>query len=95
VRPAHWVGRTFNVGDGREGSLSLVEATALCGELTGNDVAVTRSLKAGLVLCRCTCPIARRYAHTNWRPRRGPRVVMADTLRWIEDHDDALALLLP
>jgi CDP-paratose 2-epimerase len=72
VRPVHWVAGTFNVGGGREGSLSLVEATALRGELTGNDVAVTRSLKAGLVLCRCTCPIARRYAHTNWRPRARP-----------------------
>jgi CDP-paratose 2-epimerase len=96
VLPAHWAGRTFNVGGGREGSLSLVEATNLCRELTGNEVPVTahpegRAGDVPVYLSDCSAL----YGHTSWRPRRGPRDVMSDTLQWIEQHGDALALVLP
>ena len=40
LRPDHWAGTTFNVGGGRTGSLSLLETTALCRELTGREVPV-------------------------------------------------------
>jgi CDP-paratose 2-epimerase len=94
LRPGHWAGRTFNVGGGREGSLSLAEATALCRELTGNNVPVTanpqrRTGDVPVYLSDCSAL----YAHTDWRPRRGPRAVMRDTLQWIEDHADVLALI--
>ncbi len=36
--PARWDGVTANVGGGREGSLSLLETTALCAEITGNRI---------------------------------------------------------
>ena len=38
--PERWSGRHANVGGGREGSLSLLETTALCRELTGNEVPI-------------------------------------------------------
>jgi CDP-paratose 2-epimerase len=95
VRPEHCAGLTFNVGGGREGSLSLVEATALCRELTGNDVPVVarperRAGDVPVYLSDCSAL----YAHTSWRPRRGPREVMVDTLRWIEENADALRPVL-
>src|SRR5881275_2136553 len=37
--PGGWNGRMVNVGGGREVSLSLAETTAMCRELTGNEVA--------------------------------------------------------
>jgi CDP-paratose 2-epimerase len=96
LRPDHWAGWTFNVGGGRAGSLSLAEATTLCRELTGNDVPLTahplsRAGDVPVYLSDCSAL----YAHAGWRPQRGPRVVLTDTLRWIEDHRDALARVLP
>ena len=38
--PEAWDGRTVNVGGGRECSLSLRETTAICRELTGNEVPI-------------------------------------------------------
>ena len=38
--PGAWDGRTVNVGGGRECSLSLLETTAICRELTGNEVPI-------------------------------------------------------
>jgi CDP-paratose 2-epimerase len=95
LHPEHWTGTTFNVGGGRAGSLSLLETTELCRELTGNEVAIRAEPKgrAGDVpvyLSDCTAL----FAHTDWRPRREPREVLADTLRWIEAHADVLRLVL-
>ena len=36
----HWPGATANVGGGRECSLSLLETTELCRELTGNELEI-------------------------------------------------------
>ena len=45
LRPQHWAGRTYNVGGGPAVSLSLLETTALCRELTGRamEVGTTRA----------------------------------------------------
>src|SRR5689334_13332090 len=39
--PQKWDGNTVNAGGGREISLSLLETTALCQKLTGNEVPMT------------------------------------------------------
>ena len=41
--PAAWDGVTVNVGGGRPGSLSLLETSALCAEITGHSVDVAAS----------------------------------------------------
>jgi CDP-paratose 2-epimerase len=92
--PAHWAGQVVNVGGGRECSLSLLETTDLCRELTGREVPIhssgrTRPGDVRIYLSDC----ARLFGHTSWRPRRGPREVMADLLDWIKDNEDALAAL--
>jgi CDP-paratose 2-epimerase len=88
VRPEHWAGGTFNVGGGRGCSLSLLETTALCRELTGKApaIAATDESRPGDVpvyLSDC----ARLFAHTDWRPRRDARVILADVLGWIRDNE--------
>ena len=89
--PARWAGRTVNVGGGREVSLSLRETTELCRELTGRRVAVEPAgadrpgdLRIYLSDCR------RLHGLTEWRPRRGARQVLEDTLEWIAGHEDAV-----
>jgi CDP-paratose 2-epimerase len=94
-RPEHWDGATVNVGGGREHSLSLLETTELCGELTGNRIAVTatgetRPGDVRIYLSDCT----RLAELTDWRPRRPPRRVLEDTLNWVTDNERAVRATL-
>ena len=93
--PEHWAGATVNVGGGREVSLSLREATALCRELTGNEVAVDASSEerpgdVRIYLSDC----ARLFGLTEWRPRRDARTILADTLAWITENERAVRSVL-
>jgi CDP-paratose 2-epimerase len=91
AEPGRWAGQTVNVGGGREVSLSLREATALCAELTGRTVDVAPAgedrpgdLRIYLSDCR------RLHGLTGWRPRRDARIVLQDTLDWISANEDAV-----
>lgn len=91
-RPEHWAGVTANVGGGRAFSLSLCETTELCRELTGKrleigQVAGDRPGDVPVYLSDCSFL----FQHTEWRPRREPRVVLEDILRWVEENEAALA----
>jgi len=93
--PAAWHGFTGNVGGGPEVSLSLLETTELCRELTGNEVPVepAHEVRPGDVP-HYVSDCAHLFAHTDWRPRRGAREVLADTHAWLRDHEDAVAASL-
>jgi CDP-paratose 2-epimerase len=96
LEPERWAGTTFNVGGGRAGSLSLLEATALCRELSGREVPVTpeptgRPGDVPVYLSDCS----RLFAHTDWRPRHTPREVLAEASQWIEGHGGLLRAALP
>jgi CDP-paratose 2-epimerase len=89
--PDDWDGVTFNVGGGRDGSLSLLETTALCAEITGNTVAVEQSdeVRPGdLPLYVSDCAAV--FAHSQWRPRRGPGEILADIDSWIAENERAV-----
>ena len=93
--PDGWSGVTANVGGGRECSLSLLETTALCRELTGNEVPIgaepqTRPGDVPVYLSDC----ARLHSLTSWRPCRGPRDVLGDLLEWSAAHEDELRAAL-
>jgi CDP-paratose 2-epimerase len=90
-RPAHWTGVTVNVGGGRAVSLSLVETTELCRELTGRhvDVGAAGEDRPGDV--RVYLSDTGRLAElSDWRPRRDARAILADTLEWIADNERAV-----
>ena len=89
--PLRWAGMTVNVGGGREVSLSLLETTHLCRELTGNKISfaaagVDRPGDLRIYLSDCE----RLYAMTDWRPRRDARTILADTLDWIRANEAAV-----
>jgi CDP-paratose 2-epimerase len=93
--PGSWSGSVANVGGGRECSLSLLEATGLCRELTGKEVEIsadpeTRPGDVPVYLSDC----ARLFARTSWRPRRSPRDALADLLEWTVANEDAVAAAL-
>jgi CDP-paratose 2-epimerase len=89
--PAGWDGFVGNVGGGRPVSLSLAETTAMCRELTGNEVPIGRvapDRPGDVFLYLSDC--RRLYARTDWRPRRDPRAVLSDIHTWLADHAGAV-----
>jgi CDP-paratose 2-epimerase len=95
LRPEHWDGATVNVGGGTERSLSLLETTQICGELTGNYIRVrasseTRPGDVRIYLSDCT----HLGGLTDWRPRRGPRRVLEDIFAWVADNERAVRATL-
>jgi CDP-paratose 2-epimerase len=91
LEPEHWDGEVLNVGGGRANSLSLLEATELCRELTGNVVPIssepeTRPGDVPIYLSDC----GRLFAHTDWRPSHSPQEALEETSRWIADHESLL-----
>lgn len=93
--PEHWDGVVANVGGGRDCSLSLLETTELCRELTGVDVPVEpagedRPGDVPVYVSDC----ARLFERTEWRPRRTARDVLADIAAWSAEHEGALVAAL-
>jgi CDP-paratose 2-epimerase len=94
-QPERWAGATVNVGGGRGCSLSLRETTELCAELTGNRVGVAGSDEARpgdvpIYLSDCTLLRER----TEWRPRHGPREILASLFGWIRENERTLGRAL-
>jgi CDP-paratose 2-epimerase len=93
--PERWDGATFNVGGGRDISLSLMETTALCAEITGNTVEVehsgdTRPGDLPLYISDCSAL----FTLTDWRPRRGAREILVDIEAWIAENEAAVVAAL-
>jgi CDP-paratose 2-epimerase len=93
--PDKWDGVTANVGGGRECSLSLLETTEICRELTGNEVPIepVRETRAGDVpvyISDCT----RLFSLDEWRPRRSARQVLTDIHDWIAADPERIAVAL-
>jgi CDP-paratose 2-epimerase len=93
--PDHWAGFVGNVGGGREISLSLLETTGVCRELTGNEVDIagdpqTRTGDVPIYLSDCDLL----YGQTDWRPKRGPREILESIFLWVKDNERAVERVL-
>jgi CDP-paratose 2-epimerase len=89
--PDRWDGVTANVGGGHECSLSLLETTELCAEISGNRVDIGRSIETRpgdvpLYISDCQ----RLYDTTAWRPRRRAPEILVDIHEWIAAHESEL-----
>jgi CDP-paratose 2-epimerase len=95
LAPGEWDGRTVNVGGGRECSLSLLETTAICRELTGNEVPIepveqTRAGDVPIYLSDCE----KIFGLDEWRPRRSAKQVLTDIQEWIAADEQQIAQAL-
>ena len=87
----HWDGAVVNVGGGAANSLSLLETTQLCRELTGRSIAVgsvpeTRPGDIPIYVSDCS----RLFSMTDWRPSHSPRETLEDIVTWVDAHADDL-----
>jgi CDP-paratose 2-epimerase len=91
LEPGYWDGATVNVGGGRDCSLSLLETSALCAEITGNAIepaSEPRTRPGDVPLYVSDC--ARLFQLTDWRPRHGPGEILADVHGWIAANEAAV-----
>jgi CDP-paratose 2-epimerase len=88
-------GQTFNVGGGREVSVSLQELTGLCRDATGNFVQIdavpeTRVADIPLYLT----DNAKITAATGWHPEKNVEQIVADVVAWLSANREGLAAIL-
>jgi CDP-paratose 2-epimerase len=89
--PERWDGVTANVGGGRECSLSLLETTALCAQITGTTVDVSHSSESRpgdvpVYVSDCS----NLFGMTGWRPSRSPEDILVDIHTWIAGNEVAV-----
>jgi CDP-paratose 2-epimerase len=81
-------GRIYNVGGGVASSLSLLETTRLCQQITGHSVPITQvsdNRPADLKLY--ITDTSRVSAATGWEPRRTPEETLRAIYTWIREHE--------
>ncbi|HEY0383973.1 MAG TPA: NAD-dependent epimerase/dehydratase family protein [Candidatus Elarobacter sp.] len=84
----------YNVGGGPASSLSLLETTALCEEITGNRVDIARVAENRPSDVRVyVTDNARVSADTGWRPVKSPRETLAAIFDWIRANERLVAPL--
>ncbi|MEA2689106.1 MAG: CDP-paratose 2-epimerase [Candidatus Eremiobacteraeota bacterium] len=86
--------RVYNAGGGAASSLSLVELTALCEEITGNRVEITRVAENRPADVRLyVTDNARVTAGIGWSPRKTPRQTLEGIYHWIRENERLVAPL--
>jgi CDP-paratose 2-epimerase len=86
-----YAGRRWNVGGGVTNSLSLLEATVLCREVTGRTVEVVGTGEERPADLRWYITDHRAVtAVRSWHPRRDARRTIGDIAAWIDGHSAEL-----
>jgi CDP-paratose 2-epimerase len=88
-------GRTFNVGGGRSGSVSLLEFTTLCQEITGRKVTISEEPTTNPVdIPWYVTDHGQVTTLLNWTPLRSPKQIVNDITQWIRVNEASLAHIL-
>ena len=90
-----YAGRHWNVGGGVENSLSLLEATGLCREVTGRTVEVVSTDEIRPADLRWYITDHRAVSAVNgWVPKRDARRTLTDIATWVDGHTGQLKEVL-
>lgn len=88
-------GKTFNVGGGNECSVSLMELTALCEQITGNQITITsvpENRKADVRIYVTDNSAITNYC--GWKPVYTPKKIMEEIFEWIQTNQQQLKEIL-
>jgi CDP-paratose 2-epimerase len=93
--PDGWAGETFNVGGGRQCSLSLLETTQICRDLTANEVPIEADpdTRPGDIPVYLSDSV-RLFERTAWRPKRDAAQTMRDIFEWVSGNSDLVGRAL-
>jgi len=88
-------GRIYNVGDGKDISLSLLETTKICQEITGNIISIGK--ESGTRPADITIYIGdnrRITSETGRTPTHSAKKILEDIYKWIKDNESTLSKVL-
>lgn len=88
-------GELFNVGGGREVSVSLLELTKLCETHTGNSISIngikeTRELDMPVYITDNAYVTEK----TGWKPKTTPDAIVHEIVEWLREHETTLRPIL-
>jgi CDP-paratose 2-epimerase len=88
-------GRRWNAGGGTANSLSLLETTALCEEITGNSIEIASRVDDRPADVRIYITDARAVSAVHgWRPKRDSAKTLSDIHTWLVREGDRYRVLL-
>jgi len=88
-------GKMYNVGGGNYSSVSLVELTELCAEITGNKInvgSVTETRTADIRIY--ITDNSKIEDELNWKPANNPKIILAEIFDWIKENESTLKNIL-
>ncbi len=81
-------GQVFNVGGGLERSLSLLETTTLCEQITGRRITIHRQPQTRVADVPLYISDHRKVADLcGWQPARGAKQTLSDIYEWIGENE--------
>lgn len=84
-------GKTFNVGGGLSCSLSLLETTSLCQEISGNTIKIEKAFEDRPAdLKYYVSDYSEIEKLVSWNPRKNPRDILSDIWNWIHENESEL-----
>ena len=88
-------GQTFNVGGGREVSISLKELTGLCEKITGNKIEIEKVPENRPADIRIYLTDNSKVTKaTGWQPKTNPEQIIEDIYNWISENREQLKDIL-
>jgi CDP-paratose 2-epimerase len=92
---AQFDGQLYNVGGGVAGSLSLLECTRLCAEISGNEIEILPVPENRPADLRIYLTDSRKItAQCGWAPKRDARTTLRDIYDWIKDEESLVRSVL-
>ncbi len=80
-------GEVYNVGGGRNLSVSLAELTAICRKVTGNSIEVSAVKKTRSAdIPYYVTDFSKVKKHLGWRPRKNLEQIVGDISAWISEN---------
>ena len=88
-------GEVFNVGGGKETSISLLELTKICEKYTGNKIKINgeNEDRQGDIRIYLT-DNTKVTEKTGWKPKRTPDEIVNETYQWIVQNEKKLKEIL-
>ncbi len=88
-------GKVYNVGGGRESSVSLLELTELCEQATGNKIEIASDPEDRPADIRIYLTDSAKVREaTGWAPKKGPEDIIREIIDWFAREEQLLRPLL-
>jgi CDP-paratose 2-epimerase len=88
-------GNIYNIGGGKENSVSLQELTKICEKVTGNKIrvaSVKKNRPTDLISFITDCRKLKKIS--GWKPKKKAEETISDIAKWINENKEQLKNLL-